>query len=534
MKKLIYKASILSALSIVSFTTTGCRQDFAEINTNPNQPTVGPTSAILNSAVKELLDTTRGVFSSARMFLPWVQYSAQVNYTDEDRYRFRENVNQSLYRDYYLVAQDFKAILDINSDPEKAKADIVNGSSTNQIAMSRIMLSYIFSQLADIYGDVPYYSYGNSDPDFQALNIDENRTPKFASQEKIYTDILNELKAASEMMDTSVPVFVGSHTSGDAIFGGDSSKWKKFANSLRLRIANRLKGTIPSAQQHISEAIASGVMTSNDDNATLTYETNATFAAPFYRGFIVGNREDMHVADTFVKALKGEKGNFGVDPRLQKMVAPKGTTIREAASNSYTESADIKQYVGMPYGVENAEAPKQMENKKTSMFSYSVMRPDATLVFMEYAEVEFLLSEANGWSQTNYENGIRASMESWGVAAADIDAYIANIPAASQENVLTQKYFALYMQPMEAWSEYRRTGYPNFLLKPGQENNYLVAAENGSMTYTFQSLVAGLTDLPSRVTYPTNLATLNSANYKEAQTSVGGDQMSTKLIWDKN
>lgn len=125
-------------------------------------------------------------------------------------------------------------------------------------------------------------------------------------------------------------------------------------------------------------------------------------------------------------------------------------------------------------------------------------------------------------------------MESWGVSTADIDTYIASIPTASQENVLTQKYFALYMRPMEAWSEYRRTGYPNFLLKPGQENNYLVAAENGSMTYTFQSLVAGLTDLPNRVTYPTNLATLNGDNYKEAQTSVGGDQMSTKLIWDKN
>ncbi len=87
---------------------------------------------------------------------------------------------------------------------------------------------------------------------------------------------------------------------------------------------------------------------------------------------------------------------------------------------------------------------------------------------------------------------------------------------------------------MEAWSEYRRTGYPSFLLKPGQTNNYLVPDEDGNTTYTFQSLVSGLTDLPNRVTYPINLGTLNPTNYVAAQQAVGGDKMDTKLIWDRN
>ncbi|MDY3521767.1 SusD/RagB family nutrient-binding outer membrane lipoprotein [Riemerella anatipestifer] len=533
MKKILYNLTILSSLSAVTILTS-CRQDFEEINKNPNNPSQAPTSAVLNSAVKELMDATRGAFSSGRFFLPWMQYSAQTNYTEEDRYRFRENVNQSLYRDYYLVAKDFKFIIDLNTNPETANTVSAYGINQNQVAMSRIMLSYIFSQLVDTYGDVPYYSYGSKDSDFQALDVLKYPNPKFASQQKIYADILKELKEASEMMDTSKPVFVSSHASGDRIFSGDSKKWKKFANSLRLRIANRVKGVVSGAEAHITDAIASGVMTSNADNATLTYQSDPTYAAPLYTAFVVDAREDFHVSDTFIKALKGEKGNFGVDPRLQQMAAPKGTSVDLTSTNGYTPSSDINNYVGMPYGVASESAPQQAENGKTSIFGYNVMRPDATLTFMEYAEVEFLLSEVNGWNRTHYEKGVRASMENWGVSTSDIDSFVSNLPAPNQENVITQKYIALYMQPVEAWSEYRRTGYPNFLLKPGQTNKYLAPDKDGNMTYTFESLVAGLTDVPYRVTYPTNLATLNPENYKAAQTTVGGDKLTTKLIWDKN
>lgn len=532
MKKIISKIAIISSFSALALVS--CRQDFEEINTNPNNPEIAPTSAIANSAAKEFIDATRGAFSSGRMYLPWAQYSAQVNYTDEDRYKFRENVNQALYRDHYLVARDYKLILDLNSNPATAANASAYGSSVNQIAMSRIMLSYIFSELVDTYGDVPYYSFGNKDPDFQALNVLEFPNPKFASQKKIYTDILNELKAASTMMDTSKPVFSGAAAAGDQIYKGSSVKWKKFANSLRLRIANRVKNVIPEAQGHITEAIAAGVMTSNDDSAELKYQTNPSFAAPLYIAFVVNAREDFHVADTFVKALKGQKGNFGVDPRLQKMVAPKGTSLASAGTNSYTPSTNLNDYVGMPYGVVNAQAPKQFENGKTSIFGYPVLAADASITFMEYSEVEFILSEVKGWDQGHYIKGIEASMAKWKVAPANIAAFVASAPAASAESVITQKWVALYTQPLEAWSEYRRTGYPSFLLKPGQTNNYIVPDDAGNMTYTFNSLVNGLTDLPKRVTYPSNLATLNPENFAAAQTAVGGDKMDTRLIWDKN
>ena len=89
------------------------------------------------------------------------------------------------------------------------------------------------------------------------------------------------------------------------------------------------------------------------------------------------------------------------------------------------------------------------------------------------------------------------------------------------------------MQPFEAWAEYRRTGYPNTLLLPGQSAALNVATASGQTTYTFTSLIADLTDLPTRIYYPTTVQTLNTDNYNAASTAIGGDKMNTKLIWDK-
>ena len=104
---------------------------------------------------------------------------------------------KALYLNNYLTANEFKTIIDLNDDPETA-ADVASvGANENQIAACRIMLSYIFQKLTDTYGDVPYYSYGSDDPEFQALNVEEVQTPVFATQEKIYADILKRIKRIS-------------------------------------------------------------------------------------------------------------------------------------------------------------------------------------------------------------------------------------------------------------------------------------------------------------------------------------------------
>ncbi|WP_125722313.1 SusD/RagB family nutrient-binding outer membrane lipoprotein [Flavobacterium ustbae] len=524
MKKIFI--SLLSAAALLT-TTVSCDDNLEQINKNPNTPEIDQvtTFGLFNGANYNLMTDSRGSFSSGRMALPWVQYSAQRNYTEEDRFQFREVTNQSLYANYYVTALDYKTIIDLNTNPDTKLANAAYGNPNNQIAAARVMLAYTFLQLVDAYGDVPYYSYGNNDPDFQALQIEKYLKPKFASQTKIYADLLKELKEAAAMVVTSeTTVF----TKGDELFGSPA-KLLKFANSLRLRIATRVKGVVPGAETHITEAIAGGVMTSNEDTVGLKYQKDDILPSPFYRDFYLDNRTDFAMSNTFVDLLKGNLGNFGVDPRLQKYAAPKTANKAAVKAASYTETDDLTQYVGMPYGITSAQAAGQRPG--TSFWSSNVLKQDYTEILMEYAEVEFLLSEANGWSNTNYVNGVRASMARWGVTAAKINAFIATLPAANQANVLNQKYIALFMQPYEAYAEYRRTGFPNTILQPGQSYAFNVP-QAGVTTYTFVAL-NNLTAMPARFTYPVNLQQLNGENVKAAADAIGGDELDTKLIWAK-
>jgi hypothetical protein len=532
MKKILY---ILSAATML-FSITSCADKFDEIDVNPNQTQNPLTYGLFNSANKEYMTEMRGSFSSGRVALPWVQYSAQRAYTEEDRYEYRLTSGVAIWSVTYRVAQDYKQIIDLNTNPATKEIMSAYGPNNNQIAAARTMLAYIFLNLADSFGDIPYWSYGNKDADFQALDINTQIQPKFASQAKVYADILKELKESSDMIETGGKVF----TQGDALFGS-GEKLKKFTNSLRLKVATRVKGIIPGAEGHITDAIAAGVMTSNDDTVGIMYENNLVNPSPMYDDF--RTRSDLAVSKTFIDLLKGNTGNYGLDPRLFKYASKSKLSAAEAAEvpfkslkarildGSLTESTDLNDYMGMPYGISSSAAPSQTST--SNFFSKNVYRTDYTEIFMEYAEVQFLVSEAKGWSQEEYINGVKSSLSRWGVSQADADSYISSLPAASMENVLTQKYIALFMQPYEAWAEYRRTGYPKTLLLPGQTGTYNVPYE-GATTYTFTSLISGLNDLPNRLFYPTSTQSLNRVNYEAASANIGGDLMSSKLIWDKN
>lgn len=523
------KYSLLAIMFGASITS--CKDGFEEINTNPNSTDTPTSFGLFNYANKAFMDNTRDGFTSGRMTLPWVQYSAQRNYTEEDKYQYRLSVANSMWTNLYAYAMDYKKIIELNTDPKSAAIQSTYGPNNNQIAAARIMLANIFLTLTDSFGDVPYYSYGNKDADFQALDP-KNITPKFASQAKIYADILKELKEASNMISTDDVVF----TNGDVLFG-DGLKLKRFANSLRLRVGVRVKGVVPGAETAIQEAIASGVMESNDDNVGLTYENTDNNPSPMWSANLT--RNDFAINKTFVELLKGNKGPFAkTDPRLFRWAAPLGVTQSQVKAGTYTESTNPNSYAGMPYGVpSNGIASNQSAIGRSSLFSKNIVKKDYTEMYMEYAEVEFLLSEVNGWSQSNYIKGVTASLEKWGVSDSQIATYLAGLAPASKETVLTQKYIALFGQPYEAWADYRRTGYPNILLLPGQTGTYNSAVTVSgvtSTTYVFTSLISGLTDLPTRFFYPTQVQTLNKTNYESASSAIGGDKMNSKLIWDKN
>ena len=524
------KYTFLTMIAVSLFFVTSCDDGIERFNENPNDPEVVPSFTIFNSATVEYTDFMRDAFNTGRLTLPWLQYWGQTSYADEDRFLYRETSAEGIYRDSYRVATDLKKVIELNTDEESRSTQAAYGNNENQIAAARIMLAYIFHKLTDTFGDVPYYSYGSDEASFQALQPEEFLSPAFADQELIYQDLLKELREASDQIVTSEPVFV----SGDNIFNGDAVKWKKFANSLILRVANRLRNTDEAtANAAIDQAIEAGVMTSNADNAVQAYSTEDATASPFWQSFI--GRTDFGVTNTFVDILKGEDNSFGEDPRLFQMAAPSQVSIDDIKADAYTVSMDPADYQGLPYAF---PLTQQLPFTTYSFPSSNVLRPDYGEVLMEYAEVQFIISERNGFSQAEYEEGVRASMQKWGVDESEISTFISNLPAASEENVLNQKYIALYMQAHEAWAEYRRTGFPSLIVQPNEvitlDQNQFDALSNAEPTYVFEPRV-DIDDMPKRLRYPQVLQTLNEANRAEAAQGLqDGDVITSPLFWDVN
>ena len=528
---------ILGGLALLG-TTTSCQKDFEEINTNPNRPQQALPTALFNGSTKLFLKYTRNYTTSGMMFRSWMQYTAQDTYTKESRFLYRDYAGDYLWRFPYQVAGGYKDIIDLNTDPKTKELMATYGKSENQIAAARIMLAYTFALLVETFGDVPYYSYGSPNPErFQALQLEKYISPVYATQKEIYTDLLKELKEAAAQIVSDSYVF----KEGDYIFE-TPDKMRRFANSLRLRLAIRLKDVSDTelrnlAQQSIDE-LKSGaaVMQSEVDTVELQFDSDDTNPAPIYNEYFVSNRVDYSPSNSFVQLLKGQRGNFGVDPRLQKYFAPKGLTKYQARDGRYTESDNLNDYIGMPYGLDESMADFQFKSGvAVSFFSSRILQPNYAEVFMEYSEVCFLLSEANGWDNTWYKKGVEASMKKWGVADTKITNFLNTIPAANQENVLTQKYIALYMNPNEAWAEYRRTGYPHTLIKVNEETDLNIPTEAGQTKYRFESLVADLTDIPERLFYPVAYKVINEANYQKALESMQmtTDILTKRLIFDR-
>jgi hypothetical protein len=408
---------------------------------------------------------------------------------------------------------DLNEIIRLNTDEASKPLMAAYGSNANQIASARILRAWTFQHLTDLYGDIPY---------FDALKAGEGSAfylPKYDKQSEIYPAIIMELTEAAAQIDGGA-----GWSQGDIIYGGDMTKWKKFANSIKLRMAMRLlKVDNVNAVKYANEAIAGGVFESNADNAVFKYLSAPPNTAPMYTAYYISARTDFAVTGQFVDLLKGipvggaAKTNpfAGIaDPRLPIFADPvqNGTILGEGIQ-------------GMPYGMEDG-VTKLIGAQGSSWPGAAILAPDFGCIMMNYSEVAFILSELNGWDQTKYIAGVTASLEYWGVAQADIDAYVAAIPAANMETVLTQKYIALYTLGYEAWSEYRRTGYPKTLVNPGE----VTWVNSGGEQILFVPLQGDA--IPRRLTYPQEEQTVNGSNYKAAVTQFGLDDFATRMWWD--
>jgi Starch-binding associating with outer membrane len=532
MKKISY---ILISLGLL---LAGCTGEFEEMNTNPNFPTKASTSSLLTTAQKAIMDHTRDEWWGGRQTFVWSQYLSQNNYTNEDRYLIRQGSNNSNWGAFYMDIMDLVEIIHLNTDEETKAEMSVYGPNENQIAVARILKAYMMQIMTDSWGDIPY---------FEAFDNVNHPGPAYDSQESIYMDLIKELTEASAMINLSAPAF----TVGDIFYGGDPIMWKRLANSLKLRVAIRMKNVPDSNWEgYFDEAVDSGVFESNGDNAIFTYPGSDPNNSPMYTAFRTASRNDFTFSKQFLDILKGvdDTVNNKVNP-FHDMLDPRLAVFISDANVEYSGGGDPMAVVGMPIGVNNSYT-YQFRRYCPHLYYYLTVfnLANAKLILMSYPEVCFLRSERNNWDQSLYEEGVSASLDLWGSLANELygwsgsrfaqyqdDAatYLSSLPPANNDRVITQKYINGFLDGNEAWAELRRTGLPSMLVKPGEityRGPRITDAEGKQIDVLFTPII-NVDEILPRITYPYEEQTLNAANYEAAANAIGGDKHSTHLWW---
>ncbi len=480
MKKIsIYKTIALAV--ILGITSTACDPgEFGDMNLNPNSPSTPNTAGFLTGALRNV-----GTMTTDMVPALYTQQFGDVTYIEESRYK---TINFSYNGFYTGPLNAYNTIIKLNTDAETKATAAANGSNNNQIAVSRIAKAYTFLWITDRWGDVPYS---------EALKGKADFAPAFDSQQAIYTDLFKELKEAQAQFDG------GTAVKGDILLAGNATRWKKFANSLRMVMALRLSKVDPAkGKAEFVAAMADGGLASNADNIKYTYLAEANNEHPLYNNYITGNRKDFAVSDVMINYLV--KTN---DPRISAL-ADKNINLK---------------YAGVPYGI----FPGASKAQDVSLAATSMRLQNSPANVLTYAQILFSQAEAAklGWitgdAKALYESAVTASMQQW-LGAAATPAAIADflkqdgikyVDATALEQIATQKWVALFYQGNEAWAEWRRTGFP-VLKTPAKPLN-----------------TSG--QIPRRMAYVVTEGTLNKINYEAVVAKQGADTQETRMWWDK-
>lgn len=407
-------------------------------------------------------------------------------------------------------------------------------NQVNVAAMCRIMGALIIEQTTDVYGDAPYS---------QAYRGDEGiRRPKWDTQKEIYTQIFHDLDTAATMLDASKTA-----VTGDPMYGGDVTKWKKFAYSIMLHAAMRLTKVEPAtAQEWAEKAVAGGVFTSAADEAVLVTDNNRF---PNSQTGVYGtDLYETRWSKTYIDYLKNN-----ADPRLGVITEVPDTGL---AANKSTAAGSkvIANQIGLPNGYDLSAASTGIENEpnypgatgsgpnvtpigKYSRPVASVYTASTTPIFLlTYAETELLLAEAavRGWNAggtaaTHYAAGTAAGLTSLAKlgSALTIDAGVATAYAAAHPLITTSTDASLKQINEQIWvatgamfnyyesyMNWKRSGYP--VLTP----------------VVYSGNFSGGT-IPRRQIYPVDEATNNPAGYASGvSTLTGGDVWTARVWWD--
>lgn len=543
MKKIFNK---ILACSTIAFTTAACTGEYLDINSNQSEPgdlsadgfalvssmsnicgAVAPSDVNCTQFVDCLLGgTLGGYFSDGANFTnSYVRNNAPNNWTE-------------------VFLKDSKIISTLYTNISMVEGYCETTGEIVPLAVANIIKVAAMDRVTDCYGPIPYSAIG-----FEGAV----KTP-YDSQEEVYNKFFEELaNARQQLLDNRTAIL---SPLVDKVYGGDVENWIRFCNSLQLRLAMRISYANPTlAKQKAEEAIDpanGGVITENSQNATWkNYQTSTNSM----RSAIMYNSHDSRPSAEIACYLNGYK-----DPRISKYLTVSATNDPSFSEEPEPYKDADGNWIKSPEGVsvEYVGIRRGWANFNTSWsvrFSDINLPGNTPALWMNASEVCFLRAEGvavfgwdmGGTAEVFYNNGIKLSMEDYGVADG-YEAYISDdtsvpaqffdpsgqnpwngtIPAvtikwddtldpeAKQQKIITQKWIANWKLGNEAWADYRRTGYP-FLIPVAYSGNSDVDINRG----------------PQRLPYPAAEYTDNLANVQKAVADYlkGPDNWSTKLWW---
>jgi hypothetical protein len=491
MKK-IYKYCIV--LLITSMTLNGCKKDFFDVNTDPNNPATADISLVLPTAIGytaynlgDEWNIWSGIWSQY-----WTQGPTAGQYKLWDRYVM---ATTEMDRPWDRMYSGVLADLDYIISEGNAKG------RKNYVAIAMIWKAYVYQYMVDLYGDIPYS---------EAIKGSENTSPAYDKGDKIYDELPKIINAALAMIDVNSTDVPGAD---DFIFHGDMSHWIEFANTLKLKIYLR-QINVPSRKAAAETAIEA-MYTASD--AFLTVDAYM----PFFDVQFNANPLNTTITALSVANI------IGSSTVIDTMAALNDDRLFAVFSKATTGTL-AGQYVGIKQGHgENIPNPASLVHTNYSLPSTAVGGPGAAgktapVVFMSLSESLFLQAEAGARGlgtaddKDEYEAAIVASYEFLGLDPANAEIYY-NQPAVAYPSAMadkleaigTQKWFAMCgVQNVEAWIDYRRTGYPDFFMPS-------------------ESSVLGANKFPGRFLYPSGELTRNKNCPK-------GVTLVDKIWWDVN
>lgn len=479
MRSNIYITSLLAIALTAS--VTSCKKGFSELAVNPNTSESALPQALLAPAITNVVGINMS--RSQRVTNELMQVTVNMGDTEGRifRYEIRRSESDYLFRNWFLQ------LTNIN-DVYKGGVETAN---VGYQGIALVCRAWVFSLLTDTYGDVPYFEANNGKAGAFVTNYDR--------QQAIYADLFKQLEQANTLFKTAVNV----PASSDPIYGGVVANWRKFGNSLYLRLLMRVSAKAEmNAPAKIKEMIDTNpanypIMASNAESAILKWSGVAPYVSPF---------ATWRPADWYTPKL----GSFFVD-NLNEMSDPR---IGRWATLYNGE------YGGVPSGYLAGQPPEAKSTLLTSLQSEALLGN-----IMNYAELQLILAEAaaKGWiakpAKTYYETGVTNAITMWnltvpaGYLGFQLVKWDDNYTLDQKMEIIhKQKYYALFFTDLESWFEYRRTGHPVLPKGPGLDNNGL---------------------MPARLAYPTFEQSTNTAGYNAAVAAQGADNINTLVWWQK-